>query len=142
MDGNKLGEHSGLHNFTVGQRRGIGISSTEPLYVIHKDTAANTVTVGPKDALGTTTIPLENLTLHRPVEQVTHVKLRYRSRPVPATVWRLPSAVCQLSEPFDGATPGQTAVFLRDNAVIGAATIAAPFNTVPVTLPLAPPAHV
>ena len=90
---------------------------------------------------------LEDLKLHRPPEQVTHVKLRYRSEPIPcrlptANPCRLPSAVCQLEAPFEAATPGQTAVLLHHGKVVGAATIADPSNTVHTALPLAPPAHV
>jgi len=50
-DGRRLGEHGGHHHYTIGQRRGLGISSDIPLYVIEKDPSANTVTVGPKEAL-------------------------------------------------------------------------------------------
>jgi tRNA-specific 2-thiouridylase len=139
MDGNTIGTHSGHHNFTVGQRRGLGISSNEPLYVVGKDARTNTVTVGPKGALDTTTVHLSDVQLHRPADQVTHAKLRYRSEPIEC---RVDSGTLTLETPFAGATPGQTAVLLRHGAVIGAATIADPFNTVQATLPLAPPAHV
>jgi tRNA-specific 2-thiouridylase len=142
-DGNRLGAHDGHHHFTIGQRKGIGVSAPEPLYVIHKDASTNRVTVGPRKSLQTTTVHLEDVRLHRPADQVTHVKLRYRSDPIPATVGRHRSRVTvELDEPFAGATPGQTAVLLRDQAVIGSATIADPSNTVRVTLPLARTAHV
>jgi tRNA-specific 2-thiouridylase len=137
--GHRLGTHSGHHNFTIGQRKGIGIAATRPLYVIKKDAATNTVTVGPKESLKTTEVHLENLTLHRPAEEVTHVKLRYRSAPVTCD---LSPVTLTLHDPFEAATPGQTAVLLRNSAVVGWATIADPFTTVPVTLPLAPSAHV
>jgi len=141
IDGRSLGTHRGHHLFTVGQRRGLGISSTEPLYVIDKDATTNTVTVGPKSALKTQTVHLDDLILHRPAEQVTHVKLRYRSDAVVSTVDRRLSTV-DLKTPFEAVTPGQTAVVLRANAVIGWGTITEPSNTVPTLLPLAAPAHV
>jgi tRNA-uridine 2-sulfurtransferase len=141
MNGTKLGTHMGHHHFTVGQRRGLGVSSTEPLYVIDKDPRTNTVTVGPKHALKTQTVHLDPVTLHRSADQVTHVKLRYRSDPVPADVNCQLSTV-NLEAPFDGVTPGQTAVLLSNATVVGWGTIAEPSNTVPVLLPLAVPAHV
>ncbi len=147
MDGRKLGTHGGHHLFTIGQRRGLGVSATEPLYVIDKDPTTNTVTVGPKSALKTTTVHLEDLLLRRPAEQVTHVKLRYRSEPVPANCelptsanGQLPTA--NLATPFEGVTPGQTAVLMRHDKVVGCATIADPSHTVPILLPLAASPHV
>jgi tRNA-specific 2-thiouridylase len=137
--GNELGTHMGHHLFTIGQRKGIGVSAPEPLYVVRKDARTNTVTVGGKHELETTTVPLENLTLHRSADEVTHVKLRYRSEPIPC---QLQTANCQLITPFEAATPGQTAVLLRHGAVIGWGTIADPANTVPFSLPLAASAHV
>jgi tRNA-specific 2-thiouridylase len=146
-EGTILGRHNGHHLFTVGQRKGIGVAATEPLYVIKKDARTNTVTVGPRSELGTQTVHLENLKLHRPAEEVTHVKLRYRSDPIPANCQLPTPANCQpptanLSTPFEAATPGQTAVLLRHDAVIGCATIADGSNTVLVSLPLATPTHV
>src|SRR5215211_2230962 len=141
LDGRTLGTHDGHHRFTIGQRKGLGISSTEPLYVIDKDPATNTVTVGPKGALRTQTVHLDDLILHRPAHQVTHVKLRYRSDPIEATVHCPPSTV-HLHAPFEAATPGQTAVLLRHNTVVGCATITDPSHTVPTPLPLAASSHV
>jgi tRNA-specific 2-thiouridylase len=137
--GNTLGTHRGHHLFTVGQRKGIGVAAEQPLYVIEKDAATNTITVGRKHELKTQTIHLDPVELHRPADEVTHVKLRYRSEPVPC---HLSPATCHLAAPFEAATPGQTAVFLRHDAVIGWGTIADPSNTVPVSLPLAASAHV
>ena len=51
-DGEVVGEHNGLANYTIGQRKGLGISSPVPLYVLDKDAAANTVIVGTQDELG------------------------------------------------------------------------------------------
>jgi len=145
MDGEKLGTHDGHHLFTIGQRRGLGVSSTEPLYVIDKDPATNTVTVGPKHALKTQTVQLTDLVLHRPAGQVTHVKLRYRSDPVPCSLESardVQSAICNLQSPFEAVTPGQTATFLENGAILGCATISDPSHTVPTLLPLAASAHV
>ncbi|HEV2062582.1 MAG TPA: tRNA methyl transferase PRC-barrel domain-containing protein, partial [Solirubrobacteraceae bacterium] len=122
--GATLGEHAGAHHFTVGQRKGLGVGggTAEPLYVIATDPSANTVTVGPRDALATTRVPVRGVRLHRAPDAVQQVKLRYRSRAVRC---RLDGRDVELLEPFDGAAPGQTAVFLGgDGAVVGSATIA------------------
>jgi tRNA U34 2-thiouridine synthase MnmA/TrmU len=75
---------------------------------------------------------------------VTHVKLRYRSDPIPCTIetanCQLPTA--NLHHGFEGAAPGQTAVLLRHTTVVGWGTIADTSNTVPVLLPLAASTHV
>jgi tRNA-specific 2-thiouridylase len=123
--GTTRGHHSGHQRFTVGQRRGIGIAGSEPLYVIDKDADSNTITVGPRRSLETTTVPLEDVTLYRPAGEVTHVKLRYRSEPVACG---LRSAACELDEPVRGAAPGQTACLMRGDTVIGCGTIAVPLR--------------
>ena len=57
--GRQLGRHDGQHEFTVGQRRGIGVAAPEPLYVLEKDAATATVVVGPREALAVTRVTLE-----------------------------------------------------------------------------------
>ena len=120
--GHTVGRHRGAHGFTVGQRRGVGVGgAAEPLYVTGTDIAANTVTVGPREALRTSRVRLTDLRLHVPDEEVSEVRLRYRARPVACT---LRGAELELGEPVLGAAPGQTAVFLRGDRVLGCATIA------------------
>jgi tRNA-uridine 2-sulfurtransferase len=121
--GNVLGRHRGAHRFTVGQRRGLEVGgASEPLYVLRTDVDARTVTVGPRAELATSEVALRDLVLHRDAEQVDAVKLRYRTAPVPCT---LDGDVVRLSEPFAGAAPGQVAVLLRGDAVLGSGTIRA-----------------
>jgi tRNA-specific 2-thiouridylase len=120
--GRRLGRHRGHHHFTVGQRRGLGIGGTgEPLYVLGTDARANTVTVGARAELATTTVPVRGTRLHRPSDEVDAVKLRYRSAPVRCS---LRGDEVVLHEPAHGAAPGQAAVFLRGDVVVGCATIA------------------
>jgi tRNA-specific 2-thiouridylase len=120
--GATVGEHPGAHHFTVGQRRGIGLGGTgEPLYVLRTDTAANTVTIGPRAALATAAVRLRDVRLHGAPGDVDAVKLRYRSPAVPCT---LRGDAVALHEPVTAAAPGQTAVLLRGDAVLGCATIA------------------
>jgi tRNA-specific 2-thiouridylase len=126
--GRSVGRHRGHHNFTVGQRRGISVSAEEPLYVLAKDGAANTVTVGPRSELMVQAVRLRNATLHRDSGEVDSVRLRYRSHPVPARLTaaetgRHAELEVQLGEGFAGASPGQTAVLLRGETIVGHGTI-------------------
>ena len=84
--GRAVGRHRGHHNFTVGQRRGIGVSAPEPLYVLATDAAANTVTVGTRDELETRRVHVRDATLHRDGARVDAVRLRYHSRALPASI--------------------------------------------------------
>jgi tRNA-specific 2-thiouridylase len=113
-----LGRHSGQHHFTVGQRRGLGIAVAEPRYVLAKDPERNTVTVGRHDELATSAVRVRDVRLHGEPEAV---KLRYRTLPVACS---LKGEEIRLAEPVDGAAPGQTAVFLAGDVVVGTATIA------------------
>lgn len=128
--GRAIGRHDGHHHFTVGQRRGIGVSANEPLYVLGKDAAANTVTVGARAELATRRVRVRDAVLHRDGGRVDAVKLRYRSTPVPAAVaartGRHAELDLELAEAFDGAAPGQTAVLLCGEAIVGHGTIAGP----------------
>jgi tRNA-uridine 2-sulfurtransferase len=128
--GRAIGRHRGHHNFTVGQRRGIRVSAEEPLYVLATDAAANTVTVGPRRDLIARTVRLQNAVLHRAGDSVDAVRLRYRSQPVPASVpaaasGSLAELEIALGEDFAGVSPGQTAVLLAGEAIVGHGTIAA-----------------
>lgn len=126
--GKAIGRHRGHHNFTVGQRRGIRVSAEEPLYVLATDAAANTVTVGPRRELMARTVRLRNAILHREGGAIDAVRLRYRSQPVPAAVvatktGRHAELRVELGEDFAGVSPGQTAVLLRGEAIVGHGTI-------------------
>jgi len=127
--GRTLGRHRGYHNFTVGQRRGIGVTSPEPLYVLATDAGSNTVTVGTRAELATRSVQVRDAVLHREGAAVDAVKLRYRSTPVPASIsgagsGRHAELRVELGAPFDGASPGQAAVLLRGEAIVGHGTIA------------------
>jgi tRNA-uridine 2-sulfurtransferase len=128
--GRKLGRHRGHHNFTVGQRRGTGVSLNEPVYVVATDAVANTVTVGTREDLETRRIQVRDATLHRDGARVDNVRLRYHSDTLPATVGaaapgRHQALELQLAEPFDAAAPGQTAVLMDGETIVGHGTIAA-----------------
>jgi tRNA-specific 2-thiouridylase len=119
--GRVLGRHRGHFNYTVGQRRGLGVHAAEPLYVVRTDARANTVTVGPREALRTDAVALRGVRLHRDAEAVDAVKLRYRAAPVPC---RLEGDTAVLGAPFSAPAPGQTAVLLAGDVIVGCATIA------------------
>jgi tRNA-specific 2-thiouridylase len=125
--GRVLGRHRGHHEFTVGQRRGLGIGASSPLYVLETDARANRVVVGPREELHTTRVVVRDAVLQRDGGRVDRVKLRYRSRALPCRVeagahegeLRL-----NLSEPVLGVAPGQTASLMAGEAVVGHGTIA------------------
>jgi tRNA-uridine 2-sulfurtransferase len=122
--GTPLGRHRGAHRYTVGQRRGLGVGGGTPLYVIATDADANTVTLGPREALATTTVPLRDAVIHRP--SFDRVRLRYRQRPlacVPASQEQGAGLALELSEPAYGVAPGQLACLMDGEIVVGHATI-------------------
>jgi len=128
--GRTVGRHRGHHDFTVGQRRGIGVSAPEALYVLATDAATNTVTVGTRAELERRSVRVRDAVLHRDGGEIDRVKLRYRSRALPATVvaterGRHSSLEVQLGEAFAGVAPGQTAVLMAGERIVGHGTIAA-----------------
>ena len=137
--GASLGTHPGHHRFTVGQRRGIGLASPVPLYVLSTDAAANRVVVGTEDELRTSRVAIRDATLHRPAGRVGSVRLRYRSEPLACRVGlpgrgdgngEEPGAGAherlelELAAPARVAAPGQTAVLFDGDLVVGHGTIA------------------
>jgi tRNA-specific 2-thiouridylase len=127
--GQRLGRHRGHHNFTVGQRRGIGVSLNQPGYVIATDAAANTVTVGTREDLETRRIHVRDAVLHRDGARVDNVRLRYHSPTLSASVGAAApghhkALELELDEPFDAAAPGQTAVLMDGETIVGHGTIA------------------
>jgi tRNA-uridine 2-sulfurtransferase len=121
-----LGRHDGQHRFTVGQRRGLGVTSAEPLYVLAKDAETNRVTVGPRAALRTTTVRLRDARLHRPAESITHVRLRYHARALLCEARPIDhdEIELELAEPAEAVAPGQLACLMHDDCVVGEGTIA------------------
>jgi tRNA-specific 2-thiouridylase len=126
LRGRTVGEHEGQHLFTIGQRKGLGVAAEEPVFVVRKDAAANTVVVGPRAALATRAVAVRDAVLHRPCEQVDRVKLRYRTAPLGcrAEAGKDGTLRLVLDEPVDGAAPGQVACLLRGDVVVGHGVIA------------------
>jgi tRNA-specific 2-thiouridylase len=127
--GQVLARHQGHHRFTVGQRRGIGVTRGEPLYVLDKDAHTNRVVVGPRSALARTRVQVRAARLHRPGARVDRVRLRYRSEPLPARVAEeLPAGrhrglSIELAEPATGVAPGQLACLMDGDVIVGWGTI-------------------
>ena len=120
--GVERGRHDGFWRFTPGQRKGLGVSAGEPLYALRSDPATNTVVVGPRTALATTTVHVRGR-LHLPLERA-EAKLRYRSPAVGATVESTATGFrLELDRPAYGVAPGQAAVLYDGDAVVGAGTI-------------------
>ena len=129
--GNAIGRHEGLPGYTIGQRRGIGVSANQALYVIAKDVAANALIVGPRESLGRTTFRTltANWVSADPPEdgRQAEVQVRYRASRVPCEITLLPDGTVdvRLEHPLPDVTPGQSAVFYRGEVCLGGAVIAA-----------------
>ena len=125
-NGRVLGEHAGVHQFTVGQRKGLGISSPEPLYVIATEPATQRVIVGKDEDLARETLSAKDvnwISVERAVEPMrVHVKIRNKHAAAAATL--LPTDETSRVEvrfdvPQRAVTPGQAAVFYQSDLVVG-----------------------
>jgi len=123
--GEVVGEHAGIHHYTIGQRRGIGISSAQPLYVTGIDSTKNRIVVGNQAELlrdEFTAAGVNWIALDHPTDPVrAEVRVRYRHTAEPATITPLPGARAQVrfDEPQRAITPGQATVFYRGEEVVG-----------------------
>ena len=123
--GRELGRHEGVHRYTVGQRKGLGLSTSVPLYVLDIDAAANAVTVGPRDALDRTRLTASgvNWIAGPPPDGAVRVtaRIRHRHPDAPARVEPLPDGRAEVvfDEPQRAVAPGQAAVFYDRDTVLG-----------------------
>jgi hypothetical protein len=124
-DGRKLGEHQGVHHFTVGQRKGLGIATGEPLYVIATDAASQRVVVGGNDDLlrkQFRACEVNWISIARPDQPVrAQVKIRNKHIPADATLHAHGDTHVDVvfDEPQRAVTPGQGAVFFDSGLVLG-----------------------
>lgn len=129
QNGELLGEHGGLSNYTIGQRKGLGISYREPLYVLALDHVRNALVVGPAAALGRDTLLAERVNwISGSAPEAAfraQVKIRYKSRPQPAFVEPRPGRQFQVKfdAPQRGITPGQAAVIYQGDVCLGGGSI-------------------
>lgn len=134
-EGHELAAHAGVHRFTVGQRKGLGVALGRPAFVVGIDAERGTVQVGDADALGSThawlTEPVFSEDVRFPVEASVQVRARHRAQP--ACITQLPSEergpggaqlVAHFLEPVRAVAPGQIAVAYDGDRVLGGATIA------------------
>lgn len=131
-DGSVIGEHSGLADYTIGQRKGLGIASGQPLYVLGKDAASNSLRVGTRQELGSGELVANDVQwiAGRPREDSfrAQVKIRYTAHEAPAEVRVLDDcrrAEVRFDAPQRDITPGQAAVFYDGDLVLGGGIIAA-----------------
>lgn len=126
VDGTKLGEHTGIINYTIGQRRGLGVAHSEPLYVVAINPEKHQVIVGPKEALGCVSLILKEVNwiddaypLNTCLE-VT-VKIRSSQEPIPALIQLCDNhqALVKFKEAEYGVSPGQACVFYNGTRVLG-----------------------
>jgi tRNA-specific 2-thiouridylase len=124
VNGNVLGEHKGLHLFTIGQRRGINCPASEPYYVIQMDTRQNILTVGFKKDLYTSQCKVEKINwIQESKGRPMHVHTRVRYRHTAAASELIPvdgnTATVRFEKPQEAVTPGQCAVFYKGDEVLG-----------------------
>jgi tRNA-specific 2-thiouridylase len=124
-DGRVIGEHAGIHNFTVGQRKGLGVATGSPLYVLQIKGDSRQVIVGEQENLYSRTLLTKRTNLIA-VEDLREpmrvsVKIRHRHEPAPAMIEKTGSSEILVSfdEPQRAITPGQAAVFYDNDVVVG-----------------------
>jgi len=129
-DGKVLGHHEGIHNFTVGQRKGLGVATGSPLYVININGAKGQVTVGGNDDLLSNKLVARDLnwiaidTLREPMR--VSAKIRHRHEPASATIEGAANGetLVTFDQPQRAITPGQAVVFYDGDVVVGGGWIA------------------
>ncbi|MBU0992923.1 MAG: tRNA 2-thiouridine(34) synthase MnmA [Proteobacteria bacterium] len=127
--GEILGEHQGLHLFTVGQRRGINCPAAQAYYVSQIDVTTNTLVVGFKDDLSAAMCHVERINWIQTspdAETEIQIKVRYSQKEIPARIKPVDrkTAIIYFNEPVFPVTPGQGAVFIKDDEILGGGIIA------------------
>ncbi len=128
LNGKILGEHNGIINYTIGQRKGLGIALGKPQFVISKNAQENTVILGDEEFLFSKRVKVQDVSfisgedIREPIE--AEVKLRYSMAPQPAVITKIEDGVLvEFKEPQRAATPGQAAVFYSGDTVLGGGII-------------------
>jgi tRNA-specific 2-thiouridylase len=123
--GEVVGEHTGIHRYTIGQRRGLGIAHEKPLYVVQIERAKNQIIVGEANELESVEFIATGVNwvaFDTPAEPVrAEVKVRYRHDPAVATIHPMPDAHAHIvfDEPQRAITPGQATIFYHGDEVVG-----------------------
>ncbi len=125
--GKLLGQHQGLYNYTIGQRKGLGLALGYPAYITGLDTEHNRVIIGTEQELSARQAWLCKVNLAKPLGQSfkAQVKIRYKSPPAAATVYLKEGNCAQVifDEPVKAITPGQAAVFYEQDILLGGGLI-------------------
>jgi len=130
--GNVLGVHKGIIHYTIGQRKGLGITSPVPLYVIAIREEEDAIVVGTKEDLGKTSLIADDINLISIAELLepmkVKAKIRYKSPEAPATISPMPEKriKVEFEHPQSAITPGQAVVFYDGDIVVGGGTIERP----------------
>jgi tRNA-specific 2-thiouridylase len=128
VSGNTIGEHKGLHFFTIGQRRGINCPASKPYYVVRIDPGRNRLIVGFKEELlspGLKAVKI-NWIIHPPDNKISvNTRIRGRRDPEPSKLYPIDNetALIRFEKPQSAVTPGQGAVFYKGNEVLGSGWI-------------------
>jgi len=123
-DGTVIGRHHGVHNYTIGQRKGLGFATGKPVYVLSIDPGQNRVVVGEDEALRSASLEVEGvnwISIAEPASSLrAQVKIRHKHEAAPATVEALPGlrARVAFAEPQRAITPGQAAVIYDGDLVL------------------------
>ncbi len=123
-----LGKHNGIMNYTIGQRRGLGLSSKEPLYVLGIDSKKNRLTAGPKELGFSKRFTVKELVMNASArkDRVSKIraKIRYKHKEQPATLAiKGRKGIVEFMKPQWAVTPGQIAVFYQGRKVVGGGVI-------------------
>ena len=126
-DGKVLGYHQGYVNYTIGQRKGLGIALGQPAYITHINAATNRITLGTNEDMYASELKFKNRRLIANSQQPLFAKVRYRSQAVEVTSHsiddRTQTGSLVFSEPVWGVTPGQSVVLYQDDLVVGGGII-------------------
>lgn len=133
ISGQVVGRHQGTHRYTIGQRKGLGIAWSEPLYVTSIDAERNLVVVGEQPAVFAKGLKAEDVSwiiAPKQEEFAGHCKIRYRHQPVACRVRLTSDNGCEVffNEPQKAVTPGQALVFYRGDEVLGGGRIVDALN--------------
>lgn len=129
LDGVKVGEHTGLADYTIGQRKGIGVAGPEPYYVIAKIPEGNVLVIAPERESRVERVIVRDVRWQavRALDGIMNamVKLRYRSKACPCIIEEFENdrVLVRLSSPQPATAPGQHAVFYRESTVLGGGVI-------------------
>ena len=124
-EGNTIGKHKGIHHYTIGQRRGMGIAAPHPLYVIAIDPQKNTIVAGPKEKLYSSKLIADNIHwlsfdfIDKPIKVTAKIRYKHKGASALVTPRKGRAVVVEFEQPQRAITPGQAVVFYQGEEVVG-----------------------